>query len=165
MADSNTKPAILIIPGSFSSAPLYYPLVDAFRGLGYDAFVNNLPSASRHAPEEPASLEDDAVFFRGVIEKLADKGRDVVVLMHSYGGMVGTEASKGVSKEERAKAGKQGGVVRLVYLVAMVLSAGSSPVTENGETSTELIEVDQVSCFLYWLVWHLVLDIEPSMHV
>lgn len=148
MAESDTssnKPVIVIVPGSFSYASHYYILVDKIQALGYRAFVNNLPSTIRDVPEEPASLEDDAVFFRGIIEKLADRGDDVVVLMHSYGGQVGSEAVKGVGKDERQKAGKSGGVVKLVYLTASVLEVGSSMKSESGDPPAGLVEIDEVS--------------------
>lgn len=127
---------------------MYYPLVDAIKALGYDVYVNNLPSATRHPPEEPASLEEDAAFFRGIIEKIADKGKDVIVVMHSYGGAVGTEAVKDVGKEERQKNGKVGGVVRLIYMTAVVLPVGMSLKSKNGDPPPGLVEMGKVSrCF------------------
>lgn len=146
MAESTTndKPVILIIPGSFSNASQYYALVDKIRNLGYETFVNQLPSTGRHAPEEPASLQDDAVFFSSIIEKLADQGKDIVVVMHSYGGVVGTEAVKGVAKAERQKSGKLGGVIKLVYVTAIVLPVGYSVLGEQGDPPPGLAEIDKV---------------------
>lgn len=152
MAESTSKPVVLIIPGSFSHASHYYLLSDKLKALGYQTYVNALPSASRNDPEEPVSLEDDAVFFRGIIEKLADRGNDVVVLMHSYGGQVGSEAVKGVGKEERQKAGKKGGVVKLIYLTAAVLEVGSSMKSESGDPAAGLVEISEVSANII-LLW------------
>lgn len=147
MAETNTttKPVIQIIPGSFSHASHYYVLTDKFKALGYETYVNTLPSTSRDEPEEPVTLAEDAAFFRGIIEKLADRGHEVVVLMHSYGGQVGSEAVKSVGKEERRKAGKQGGVVKLIYLTAAVLEVGSSMNSESGDPPPELVEISEVS--------------------
>ncbi|EXJ54659.1 hypothetical protein A1O7_10000 [Cladophialophora yegresii CBS 114405] len=140
-------PVILIIPGSFSTAQMYYPLQAAMTALlpTQEIYVANLPSAIRNPPEQPATLQDDATFFRGLIEKLAgaeaeqaesnqagskaeskDGSRDIIVVAHSYGGVVATEALRGVSKQERLKAGKSGGAIRVVYLAAHVPKMGSS---------------------------------------
>lgn len=143
-SDTSSKPVIAIVPGSFSNASSYYALVDKIQGLGYEAFVNNLPSASRHPPEEPASLQDDAGFFRSIFERLADQGKDVVVVMHSYGGLVGSEAVKGVAKADRQASGKPGGVVKLVYVTATVLPVGASMKSESGDPPSGLLEIDKV---------------------
>ena len=139
-----SKPSIVIIPGSFSTAAIYYETVGKIKEHGYEVFVNNLPSASRHAPEEPASLNDDAVFFRRIIEKLLNQDKDVVVVCHSYGGMVGTEAVKGCSKKERRVKGLPGGVVRIVYLTAHVLPVGASVNSVQGDPPEALIEMGKV---------------------
>jgi hypothetical protein len=39
--------------------------------------------------------------------------------MHSIGRVLGSPASKGLSKGEREKEGKQGGMVHLVYICAL----------------------------------------------
>ncbi|ETI20245.1 hypothetical protein G647_08279 [Cladophialophora carrionii CBS 160.54] len=131
-------PAILIIPGSFSTAQMYYPLQDAITALSpaQETYVANLPSAIRNPPEQPATLQDDATFFRGLIEKLLvanhhqtesdESSKDIILVAHSYGGVVATEALRGVSKQERLKSGKSGGVIRVVYLAAHVPREGSS---------------------------------------
>lgn len=119
---------------------MYYDLANRIQKEGYEAFVNSLPSTSRNPPEQPASMNDDAVFFRGIIESLADKGRDVLVLTHSYGGVVGTEAAKGVGKTERQAKGKSGGIVRIAYLSSIVLLEGDTLINEQGEAPPELVE-------------------------
>ncbi|KAK5553546.1 hypothetical protein LTR46_008521 [Exophiala xenobiotica] len=121
-----TKPTVVIVPGSFSPAYFYDVVVDKLRENGFETIVDNLPSASRSPPEPAATMADDAAFFHDIVEKLADQGKDVVLVTHSYGGVVGTEASKGLSKSERTEAGKYGGLVRLVYLTSVVPTPGNS---------------------------------------
>lgn len=139
-----SKPSIVIVPGSFSFPSMYYDLANRIQKEGYEVFVNSLPSTSRNPPEKPASLNDDAVFFRGIIESLADQGRDVLVLTHSYGGVVGTEAAKGVGKTERQAKGKSGGIVRIAYLSSIVLLEGDTLIKEQGEAPPELVEASNV---------------------
>ena len=126
LASTAGKPAIVIVPGSFSPAYLYSDVVDKLRENGYEAVVENLPSAARAPPQEAATMADDAAAFHDLVETLADQGKDVVLVSHSYGGVVSTEASKGLSKAERREAGKEGGITRLVYLTSLVPTVGNS---------------------------------------
>jgi alpha-beta hydrolase superfamily lysophospholipase len=138
------KPTIVIVPGSFSTASMYYDIVKRIQKEGYEVYVNSLPSTIRNPPEKPATLEDDAVFFRGIIEGLADQGKDIMLLCHSYGGVVGTEAAKGVGKVDRQAKGQVGGITRMAYLAAVVPPEGSSLLDEQGEAPPEIVEVGNV---------------------
>lgn len=117
---------ILIVPGGASPAALYTDLATQLKGSGIDAVVYDNPSSSRLPPEEPASLADDGAFVSSKIEELANAGRDVVLLPHSYGGLVANEAAKGFSKEERANKDLPGGVVLIVYLSCIVADVGET---------------------------------------
>jgi pimeloyl-ACP methyl ester carboxylesterase len=121
-----TKPTILFIPGSYSPALFYYDVVQGLKQDGYDAVVYDIPSASGAPPLPPAGLTEDAVFFREKLGDLVEKGQDVVVVGHSYGGMVLRETIKGFGKPQRAANGKDGGVVRVIYVAAMLAGQGQS---------------------------------------
>lgn len=142
------KPAIVFIPGSFSIPAMYYPILDLMKESGYEAYVNALPSATRNAPERPASVDDDASLFAGIIESLADQGKDIVVVGHSYGGLVASQSSKQLSKVERRAAGRTGGVVRVIYLSAIVLPEGTSVFGDQGKPPESIISIDDVSVVL-----------------
>ena len=133
---------MVVIPGSFSPDYFYFEIADKLREYGYEAIVKCLPSASRSAPEKPATMYDDADYFRSVIEALADEGKDVVVVTHSYGGVVGTEAARGVIKEDRQAAGKPGGIIRIVYVTSVVPTPGNSLRSLMGDLVPSFIEVE-----------------------
>ena len=71
-------------------------------------------------------MDEDAELFHNIVGKLADQEKDVVIVTHSYGGIPGTECSKGLSKEERHEAGKSAGISRFVYVTSMVPTPGKS---------------------------------------
>ena len=48
------------------------------------------------------------------------------MLLHSYGGAVGTEAVKGLWASERASKGLSGGVIHLIYMCGFMLQVGES---------------------------------------
>jgi len=92
------RPSIVIVPGSFSPPSFYAAVAENLRRNGYEAIVGALVSASRVPPAPAATMDEDAVYFRGIVSGLADEGKDVVILTHSYGGVVGTEAAQGYAK-------------------------------------------------------------------
>ena len=71
-------------------------------------------------------MQDDAAYVAKVVEELANKNKDVLLISHSYGGMPMTESVKGLTKKERTKHGKRGGIVRLAYLTSLVSEVGQS---------------------------------------
>ena len=122
--DMSDKPSIIVIPGSASPAALYALMVQHLMSFGFEANVYDLPSASRAPPQEPAGLADDAAFFNRKIRSLADAGNNIVVVAHSYGGLVATDAAQGQSWEEREAKGLKGGIVRIVHLTCIVAPVG-----------------------------------------
>ncbi|ETI22432.1 hypothetical protein G647_06507 [Cladophialophora carrionii CBS 160.54] len=143
-ASNVDKPVFVIVPGSFSPAPFYADVVDALRSHGYEAIVETLPSSARspRRGEKAATMQDDTDLFRDIVEKLADQGKDVVIVTHSYGGIPGTECSKGLSKEERKAAGKAGGISRFVYVTSVVPTPGNSLKDLMGELVPSFINIE-----------------------
>ena len=54
------------------------------------------------------------------MEPLIDQGKQVIMMLHSAGGFLGAMAIRGLSCEARKKEGKDGGVVKLVFLAGAV---------------------------------------------
>uniref|UniRef100_A0A093V731 Putative strigolactone esterase D14 like n=1 Tax=Talaromyces marneffei PM1 TaxID=1077442 RepID=A0A093V731_TALMA len=125
-----SKPTIVIVPGSFTSPSAYDTLSSILnQQYGYEVIVGTLQSTSRVPPEKPATMQEDAAYFRGIIESLSNQGKDVVVVGHSYGGIVATESVKKVTKPERQVQGMSaGGVVRVIYVASLVAQIGETAI-------------------------------------
>ncbi|KAJ6514177.1 Alpha/beta hydrolase fold-1 [Mycena vitilis] len=121
---STTKPTIIIIPASFSPISLYTAVISDLRAHGYPVHGIELETVGRR--EKAPGMYDDAVKVASVVTRLADEGKDVVLAPHSYGGVVACEASKGLAKSLREKDGKQGGIIRIVFVSAVVPQEGQS---------------------------------------
>lgn len=120
------KPVIVFVPGAFSR-PSDYDLVSGpLREAGYDVHVVHHPSSPDILVHPTPSMYDDADNIHLLVETLADEGKDIVMVMHSYGGLPGTQACEGMSRTERLRASKPGGIVRLLYVGAAVAPVGSS---------------------------------------
>lgn len=125
-----TKPTIVMVPGSFAKPEVYDPIFEVIREKGRDIHGLHLPSVGLRAlegrPGEPPTMYDDAAHINKELERLADEGKDIVLIGHSYGGIPVSQAGEGLSKEARQKQGKPGGLVRLAYLTCLVPAIGGS---------------------------------------
>ena len=100
-----------------------------------DVYCPRLPSATEILPlPATANLEGDTAAIHSAIESLVVSGGDVIALMHSYGGVVGTNALDGLLAPQRNALSLEGGVVHIVYMAACVQPAGSRHVDSfNGQ--------------------------------
>ncbi|KAH9895367.1 catalytic protein [Xylariomycetidae sp. FL2044] len=127
------KPTIVLVQGAFQTPEPYHKLADALRAAGYHVVQPRLPSLTSdvdHAVLATKDLRDDARVVRDEVRRLVEgeeDGREVVVFMHSYGGLVGSEAvTRDLSSEDRRSRSLAGGVVHLFYCAAFILSEGQS---------------------------------------
>jgi pimeloyl-ACP methyl ester carboxylesterase len=122
-ANMTTRPAIVISPGAFCPPVLYEDVASVLRSSGYEVhIVSHRSIGTPYSP--PPTMYDDAAQIHDLLVSLADQGKEVVLVMHSYGGMPGTEAVKGVSILERKAQGKPGGVSHLLYVAALIAEVG-----------------------------------------
>jgi hypothetical protein len=123
---TGAKPTILLIPGACSPLPLYKNVIEHLESYEYEVVFAQYPSIGRRDPLPPATMAEDAAFVNQVATKLADAGKSIVMVTHSYGGLPGTEGSKGVSKKEREVCGKSGGIVQALYITSLVPRVGEA---------------------------------------
>jgi pimeloyl-ACP methyl ester carboxylesterase len=125
-APLDMKPTVLLIHGSWHSPAHLAPLRALLEARGYAVRCPALPSVG--GPPH-AALREDAAAVVAELARLLARGADVLVVAHSYGGAVASEAARPeLGKAARAARGLQGGVVHLLYLCAFVLPAGQSVV-------------------------------------
>ncbi|KAK6953046.1 hypothetical protein Daesc_005344 [Daldinia eschscholtzii] len=134
------KPTILIVGGSFAPPDVYDNIIDAIKAKGYDIRALHYPSVGLRAgpkPEKLPTMYDDAAFVANEVSKLADEGKEVILVPHSYGGIPATESTKGLTKKERQSQGKAGGIIRLAYMTSLVPPVGSSAQSLLGQIPGE----------------------------
>lgn len=121
-----SKPVFVLAPGAWHKGQASFQLVqDRLHAQGYETDAVEYPSVGAEPPTK--GLFDDAAAVRETVTKWADAGRQVILVVHSYGGLVGAEASKGLGwKQRQAEEGKKGGITLLVYLSAFVTPKGLS---------------------------------------
>ena len=124
---SSTKPAIVIVPGAFYKAWHYSFLHDALVTAGYEVATCDLPSTGGETATSGNGRDVEVV--RSAIKAYIARDLNVVVAMHSFGGLTGSSACKGLRPQDQAN-GK--GVVSLVYLCAGVPIEGVSMLGGTG---------------------------------
>ena len=115
-------PTVVIVPAALQSPPFYEYLSSALKAKSIDSICLSMPSVGA-SPSLPGFNEDVTVIRKTVFD-LVEQGKDVILLMHSYGGIPGSQAVEDLGKNLRAKSGHNGGVIRLLYVAAWVLQEG-----------------------------------------
>jgi hypothetical protein len=118
---------IVIVPGSFATPPPYDVLVKGLNAKGYKARVVGLLSVNDGTRHPPASMQDDSAEISSVVQSILNdpkSPRNVVLAVHSYAGVPGTEAVKGLSKADRSAEGKDTAVIGLLYMAAFLPQVG-----------------------------------------
>jgi pimeloyl-ACP methyl ester carboxylesterase len=136
---SSSQPTVLLVQGSFQLPAVYAKLVAALETRGHPVVSPKLPSladGSSNADFVSKTLADDAVAVAAELNRLIEtEQKDVVVLMHSYGGLVGSEAiPETLTRTSRKSRGLTGGVLRLVFVAAFMLAEGQSVLGAFGES-------------------------------
>ncbi|ORX92933.1 Alpha/beta hydrolase fold-1 [Clohesyomyces aquaticus] len=119
-------PTIVLVPGAWHSPVHYTPLIDQLKTAHYDLVTDRLPSVGSTTPKEQSVANDASHIRKTLLGPLLDAGKDIILLMHSYGGCPGADAAKGLSKSERTASGQKGGIVGLVFICAFVAAEGDS---------------------------------------
>lgn len=122
---TNFKPAIVLVHGAWHVPEHYTDFIQQLHQVGFEVFCPRLPTCDE-TKRLTSDMFSDAQVVRSQVVSLIDKSREFVMLLHSYGGAVGTEAVKGLSGSECAAKGLRGGVTRLIYMCGFILQVGES---------------------------------------
>ncbi|CEJ58261.1 hypothetical protein PMG11_06925 [Penicillium brasilianum] len=118
----SSGPTLIFIPGSWHRPICYDPVIKLLEPQ-YNCVAVPLPSTA-HNPE--ASFKDDLDVTRDAISVETSNGRDVVVIAHSYGGMVGNSAIKGFTKPQDSDNSQSGYVIGLILIASGFTLTGLS---------------------------------------
>jgi hypothetical protein len=128
------NPTIVICSGGWPLAEFFEPVRQAFEAQGFPAVCRVSPGYPDHDPSVTSTINPDTKYLReNVLEPLITlDAKDVVLFMHSYGGIYGPSSLEGLSKRERTERGLKGGVVALVFVTAFVARKGTSAMSAMG---------------------------------
>ena len=116
-------PTIFIVPGFWEGPESFSDVSSQLSSAGHDVHVVKLPSTGTKSPGNP-SMDDDIAAVRQDLQKLVEKEGDIVLLLHSAGGFLGSNAMEGFSAKARKEKGLKGGVNGIVFLSGAVFPQG-----------------------------------------
>lgn len=114
------KPTIVFVPGVFHTPIHFQTIITLLGHASFPTLAIALPTVGEQAAT--ANYRDDVHIIRGTLKKLVeDENKDVVLAVHSLGGISGCQTVNGLEKSKRLKEGKQGGVVQVLFIAALVV--------------------------------------------
>jgi pimeloyl-ACP methyl ester carboxylesterase len=138
--------AAVVCHGSYHTPAPYGPLLEALQARGIAAYCPHLPTAdlaklnvgdvanpdfNREPPPGgyPQGEEDTAAVL-SALKPLVEAGKEVIIVGHSSGGWVATQAAQpDLQAKVRKSQGLLGGVVGILYAGAFVIPVGESVTT------------------------------------
>ncbi|KAH8648481.1 hypothetical protein BX600DRAFT_442770 [Xylariales sp. PMI_506] len=126
------SPTVVIIPGAATPVELYSLLRSAIEARGFETACSDPPSITADNATA-VNVENDVEHVREtILAPLLAANKQVVVLMHSYGGTYGAAAVKGLSVRERIGKDESGGVLGLIYAASFCTEPGQSALDALG---------------------------------
>ncbi|KAI4263040.1 MAG: hypothetical protein L6R42_001799 [Xanthoria sp. 1 TBL-2021] len=127
-----SKPTLVLVHGGWHTPETYSAFTSSLRSAGFEVHVPRLPSMNGARPPN-TDLATDTALVHDYVESLVQAGREVVAILHSYGGQVGTNALYGLQRQDSSP----GGVTHLIYMSAFALPEGGSMVGKVKEFGHE----------------------------
>jgi pimeloyl-ACP methyl ester carboxylesterase len=130
---SSSKPSLVLVPGAWHVPEHFDKMNHHLHTAGYKTIGVRTPSV-RHTAPWPTTFSEDVGAVRSAILSALDRDEDVVVIMHSYGGIPGSAACEGLRKADRQKAGLKSGVVAMVFIAAFAFDKDKSLVDSSPDS-------------------------------
>ncbi|KAH7121219.1 hypothetical protein B0J11DRAFT_581968 [Dendryphion nanum] len=138
----SSKPTLILVPGSFATPDFYNNIQSPILSQSIDFHVLSLKTVGRK-PSPPPTMYDDAAHIASEVAKHVEEGKEVVLVGHSYAGIPISQSTKGLTRGEREKEGKKGGIVRLGYMTAVVVPEGGSSMNSMEDMNMDHIEIGE----------------------
>lgn len=94
MMDSTALPELVLVPGAWHSPECFNKIINLLEQSHLKCSTVTLPST---LDNPDATFKDDIDAAQQIIRSITDRGQNVTVIAHLYGGMVGNSALKGLT--------------------------------------------------------------------
>lgn len=168
-ANETARIAVIICTGSYHTPAPYEPFRQSLEGRGFEAYCPQRPTCdlsllnvgdvshpdfdSGPPVEGYPTDSDDVEVVNQLLEKLiVQEGKDVIMLGHSSGGLIASQAAvPQLQYKSRHAKGQRGGVIGIFFENAFVIPVGESVHTffqpKEGPIVTPPFMRFHVSCF------------------
>lgn len=126
-----SKPVVVLVPTAWHSPKHYRLLSDQLQKAGFPVCAVPLPSVDPAVPVNVHVATDTEFIQQQLVDWLA-QGKDILLVLHGYGGVPGSAAAAGLSKKQRSAEGLTGGVVGIVLIAGFLLDQGDTVFSKLG---------------------------------
>ena len=116
-------PTIVFVPGFWEGTEPFARVISLLQSQGYPTHIIELPSTGTVSPGNPG-MHDDIAAIRSTVTKLVETGEAVVLVPHSAGGFLASNAIEGLGIQARRENSLKGGVSKIVFLAGAVFPEG-----------------------------------------
>ncbi|KAL7958840.1 hypothetical protein V8C34DRAFT_281850 [Trichoderma compactum] len=110
------KPHVFVIPGAYHPGSAMNLFIQSLEAAGFSAET----TTNRSAGNAGITVQDDVAHVQSLLIPQIDEGKNIVVVAHSYGGVVGSGAIVGLDKRGREARGMKGGVIGIICIAAVM---------------------------------------------
>lgn len=140
------SPLVVIVPGAFGTPAGFDKLVPYLNEAGLSTSPGPYPSCDPQDPTVATCQKDIDSLRRDILlPLLEEEQRDIVILAHSYGGVVAGGAAKGLDKPSRIVQGQQHGVIGLIYVAGNITLEGECLLEAVGGSYPPFIKLNKVA--------------------
>jgi dienelactone hydrolase len=147
LPDTNPLPTIVIIHDAWHTPTHYSKLVDLLTAQGFEVACPQLLTCTTEA-SNTCSFNDDVNLLYPLVFDLASEGKNIICLMHGYGGYIGTEILGDLSASPRAQQGLAGGIVHMVWISSPLPDTGISMLAAMGGSFPDFMPL-QAGCWIF----------------
>ncbi|EME40511.1 hypothetical protein DOTSEDRAFT_157259 [Dothistroma septosporum NZE10] len=141
---SSMKPTLLLLHGAFTTPAAWDFLNPYLEKAGYPTERATYLSTNPPDPlEATVSRDTQHVRSKFLCPLVEHEGKDVVLVVHSYGGVVGAGAAYGFSKTDRVAQKLAGGVIGLIYVAGNIVPEGQSEFDTVGRAWPSWLMIDK----------------------
>ena len=123
MSHSNEKPTVLLVHGAWHNTSCWDATRAELKKLSYPTAVVPLKSSGNAVTTH---LEDTAIIREALESLIVSEGKAVILVMHSYGGVAGTNAVHDLEAAARHEKGEKGGIIHCLFIAAFLVPKGNS---------------------------------------
>ena len=120
------EPVIVLLHDMWHTPGVYLPYIWALEQATFRVHCPQLPTCNPSLPPDKRSVSNDLLVLSVLLKSLLAAGKKVIVVMHGYGGIIGSNIPGTLSFDYRAARGEPGGIIHLLYMCAYILPSDHS---------------------------------------
>ena len=120
------EPVIVLVHDMWHTPEVYVPYLRALEQATFRVYCPRLPTCDLSLPLDKRTVINDLFVLSGLLRSLLAAGDKVIMIMHGYGGILGSNIPGTWSFDYQAARGKRGGIIHLLYMCAYILPSDRS---------------------------------------